>query len=240
MNDKDRVIIEKIKKLLALSQSNNEYEAAAAAEKARELLEAYRLSMSDVERTSDVITDKYHNLDRPNFPQWLCVLIEAISKHFNCKAIYYRRDYDNPTVRVRFVGTEIDIEITEYVFTYLYRTVQSIASDQKVPPGHNAIQFKNSFRYGLSMGIKEKLEQMRSIHEHQMPKDLKAKSGEMVVIKTARVDAYIVRNMPKLGKRRPSSLSLTDSAYDLGVEKGRQVSINSAVKHFSSVKAIER
>ncbi|MBF0565960.1 MAG: DUF2786 domain-containing protein [Nitrospirae bacterium] len=239
MNTQHNAVIEKVRKLLALSESSNEHEAALAAEKARELLESYDLSLSDVESVPDAVMDKFYDLSRRSVPRWLYVLIDAVSEHFNCKAIYYRMDYENPTVRVRFIGTETDIEITEYVFTYLRRTVDDMTARQSTPEGHQGRRFKNSFRYGVAEGITLKLEQMRAAHERHMPENLKARAGELVVVKTAAVDDFIKNNLPPL-RTTKSSFSISSTAYNLGVEKGRQVSINPAVNRFNNVQAIDK
>ncbi|MBF0557096.1 MAG: hypothetical protein HQK96_21490, partial [Nitrospirae bacterium] len=93
--------------------------------------------------------------------------------------------------------------------------------------------------YGVAKGITLKLEQMRAKHERHMPEDLKARAGELVVIKSAAVDNFIKKNLPPLGTTRLASFSVSSLAYHLGVEKGRQVSINPAVNQFNNVQAID-
>ena len=65
-------IIEKVRKLLALSQSDNEHEAAAAAAKAQALLSEYNLSMSDVpaEETCSMRATRVKARTRQRLEDW--------------------------------------------------------------------------------------------------------------------------------------------------------------------------
>lgn len=78
-------ILEKIRKLLALSESPNEYEAALAAARARALLDKYDLSMDEVEvRAEEVLLHTVSTgVNKPYL--WMGHLASDVGFAFNCR-----------------------------------------------------------------------------------------------------------------------------------------------------------
>jgi hypothetical protein len=115
-NDKEKIIA-KIRKLLALTQSNFSGEAESAMLKAQQLLMEYNLGMhdvSDIDETIDVIelTLQYHTP-----PWWYKYLIAAIAENFRCEVLEesfymsYRKVYF-------LIGREHDARVAKDVFLY--------------------------------------------------------------------------------------------------------------------------
>lgn len=107
-------ILKKIRKLLALSASANEHEAAAALAKAQALMEEHQLAESDVE-LADIETAAGRRRAAARPTTWEVNLMFVIAGVFGVE--YY---LDGPGT-VRFVGVGANAEIAQYAWTTLYR-----------------------------------------------------------------------------------------------------------------------
>lgn len=229
-------IIEKIKKLLSLSENNpNEHEAAAAAEKARELLEAYDLSMLDCKEKLEEVTEKHVDTGKMNLPLWISQLAAIVSEHFNCYSLVFKRGRESKVII--FIGTETDIAVTESVYTYLMHTVIKLSDNQYVPSNINARRYKESFKIGVVMGLRKNLETMRKVHDNLANATTKAKTGELIIIKQDGVAEYIRNNMGKINRTKPR-ISPYSAAFSRRHQEGERISINPAVNRHYGTRAI--
>ncbi len=117
----DNAIIEKITKLLALSESPNENEAKAALLKAKEMMAAHKLEMSDI-RNGEVknIVEKLSGIrSTKTTAPWAVNLSVIIAQNYCCIAYRKHAKYDR-SVEVGFVGHEDDVAICSRVYNYAY------------------------------------------------------------------------------------------------------------------------
>jgi len=119
------LIIEKIKKLLALANSSNEHEAALAAGHAQRLLSEHNLAMADIEAAHKPDkADRVETVVSKSLPKWLRHLSAGVSTAFDCQAIHHPA-----TGKLTFIGVGADVQIAAYTFTYLDRTVRKLCAD---------------------------------------------------------------------------------------------------------------
>lgn len=114
--------IEKVKKLLRLSESPNENEAALASAKVKEILAAYNLSGFEFDPESgsvNFITEFSVPLEETG--EWVQRLTAAVGIVYNCET-YLKTNRDRSFV-VLFIGEEAGAKIAAYVFDYLYHTI---------------------------------------------------------------------------------------------------------------------
>lgn len=148
--------LEKVRKLLALSKSNNENEAAIAAQKAKSILLKYDLSMTDIEITEEKVIDHIIETNSKVFHEWKAVLSQDVAKYMYCDSYYSRHRIDGVTIT--FIGTKVDTTVAEYTFRYLVREIESLSEKkrQELPKfyksGH-VRRYLNSYRVGLVMGL---------------------------------------------------------------------------------------
>lgn len=121
MDDKQR-LIDRIRKLLKLSESANEHEAAAAAAKAQALLSEYNLSVSDVADDDAQGASKVAAKTRQRLEEWAYLLASYTAKAFDC------RYYHSNSGRTVFVGVGPDPEVCAWTFSYLYKSMLRMAS----------------------------------------------------------------------------------------------------------------
>lgn len=124
-------ILTKIKKLLALSESSNEHEAALAMEKAQALMQEYAISEAETMAASGderaksmrmafkVESVPWLNAKLWPWEGWLAV---HVSKTF------FTHSVNSPNRRVmNFAGREDDAEMSAYVFSYLRHKLDGMA-----------------------------------------------------------------------------------------------------------------
>jgi hypothetical protein len=162
----DERIIEKLKKLLALATSDNIHEAAAAAAKAQELIERYRIDRALLEgdeketRAGDdpIATTVLHRFNGSRVMTWILNLAISLGEQ-NAVAVYYSNAYP---ATIEGAGTERDLATVAYMVQYLIREVERLLKDavklhrreHGFPPGRT---WANSFRNGAVATIADRL-----------------------------------------------------------------------------------
>lgn len=116
-------IIAKIAKCMALGQSPEPHEAAAALRRARELMEKYQLSEAEV-RLADIQERKVTaGRAAATPPAWLAALARVVGLAFGVDR-FYSPEYRRVSAYV-FVGIDPAATIAEYTFTVLRRKCEA-------------------------------------------------------------------------------------------------------------------
>jgi hypothetical protein len=130
--------IDKVRKLLALSQSNNEHEAAAAAARAAAIMESHRLDeamLLEAERRDDETDDKREgfaiNVDMPaerttkQTVTWYWALAWSVAKANRCMPRYH---YGKGGKQVVFAGRPADAAAARYMLDAIANDVDQLAA----------------------------------------------------------------------------------------------------------------
>lgn len=150
-------IVEKVQKLLALSESPNENEAKTAMLKAQELMVKHKITMKDVETDikKDVVITTTHQ--RFKNTKWKAVLAKVISDNFLCEALTSQNGRTN-VCRVSFVGHEEDVDICIAVYNYAIKFVdKKVAKLRRIryDAGESAKGLEEAYAVGFCRGLKE-------------------------------------------------------------------------------------
>lgn len=152
---------EKIRKLLALSESPVEAEAKAALLKARQLMAEHKLTErecreAEKQAVKDVLTDITCSKRRE---PWIIALSATIGENYCCKG-YRKRYRGQQTQRVGFIGLEDDVEICITVFKYAVDCIRAgVKNIKKEYADYTAYYSKfikqecDSYGYGFVRGI---------------------------------------------------------------------------------------
>ncbi len=152
----DKSIIEKIRKLLALSTSPNRAEAAAALNKANELLIQYNLTMDQVRMSSaDVDPVGMCRIYCAVKKKWRTLLLDKIADVNLCAALFTER-------YVIVIGREVNAISVEVMWDHLEKVVQRI--HLRECPRQAKSHYRESFKLGIASGISEKLEEQFQIN----------------------------------------------------------------------------
>lgn len=122
MNDSQEKIIDKIEKLLALSESDNENEAKAAMLKAQELMAKHSIEEerigSKTERNVVTMTTQ------PFKDEWVKMVASVIADNFKCRSLVLSYKKTGGSYRIRYFGFYEDATICINVFQYAVKVVR--------------------------------------------------------------------------------------------------------------------
>jgi hypothetical protein len=127
----------RVRKLLALSKSDNEYEAAAALQKANDLIAAYDLDETAVRFECVRIRAVKRHV------RWRSMIANAVSWLYSC---YYYRDQDDGVFV--FCGEPLDVFLAGEMYAYLAKTIERAA--KKSVRKNAKWSYRQSFREGMA------------------------------------------------------------------------------------------
>jgi hypothetical protein len=122
-------VVSKVRKLLELSRSSNENEAALAAAKARELLSGHNLSLADLpsDRLEDSLFIVQSAVDVGKvIRNWVKGLHLSVAIGFQCEPLVRRKRGAAPLLT--FIGTDTDAEVAVHTFLFLYDELGKLAN----------------------------------------------------------------------------------------------------------------
>lgn len=149
-------IIEKIRKLLNMTQENgaSENEAMMAALKAQKLMAEYNINIADIETCDDSMTIIEESFVCGKGDKWKVRLAAIIANNFRCKTYFIGKS------QVVFYGYESDAKIALDVFKFLFTTGNKLADRcyyEYYKKGENTRGVKNTFLLGFCQGINDVL-----------------------------------------------------------------------------------
>lgn len=233
----DSGIIAKIRKLQALSKSENVHEAAAAAGKMNALIDLHRLSQADLEdetAETEAVTEE----DEPVYESgriipWKARLAVIVSKHYGC-GIYIRQG--NRNKKYTIVGRKSDTDIVKYVFAWLSAEISRLCVNEMKGQGHVACF---SYCEGAVSGIKEQL--LHSRKETVVQAQATGLSQALVKLDNRAVEVEAFLNRKKLGKVTTRSHAQYDSsAFERGKQQGERLHLGKAMNPVASNKQFSK
>ncbi len=172
-------IVSKVQKLLRLSTANNNAEeAASAAAKAQELIDQHNLSAAMLALDSEPVNGiddepviDFHQAGSPLDQQkqqqrWRATLASVVARLNGCR-IYFKGG------SIALVGRPTDAETVRYLYGYLSREVERLASTQ-VGLGRT---WRNNFRLGVVDTISVKLHEQHRKFEHDVRATARIEGG---------------------------------------------------------------
>lgn len=232
-------IIEKVRKLLALSESPNEHEAALAAARARDLLDKYDMALSEIDIAQDEILQHQVQTGTRRPYAWMGSLAVMVGYAFSCRV------FRSGGVMV-FCGTETDTQVADYIYIYLIRTVRGMYDGHKrklQATGEWAVWqtrgpriYLNSYATGLVRTIEDKLKKF--VESQERRERYKTHTGkDLMVLKDGAVQAYFNKIRLRKGYNRPR---FSGEGYARGLKDGESISINRGVNQGNGVRAIKK
>ncbi len=230
--------IDRVRKLLALSKSDNPNEAAQASARAQEILDRYELDAamieSEVESGDAELEDveDFCKKDAPlkmagKLPVWQSRLADSIARANGCR-VYLQTIRMKRTIQI--VGRASDVSKVRYLFAYLVREIDRLVSHAGRGCGRT---WCNNYRLGAVDTIGESL---RAVHA-RVRDDVRSRAGNnpqaLMVANTAiakiakrqtDTDAYVETHL-NLTSGSTSYSRREDSAYAKGQTAGRSISI---------------
>ena len=212
-------IVERIQKLLALSQSSNENEAASALAKAQAMLAEHNLSMAEVQVRTGVksaYVREIYNLN--SHDNWRRFLLGEIAHNNFCHVVTH-----GGTLSVSLVGERDNIQVVQVMYASIASQLERLAVAWYRVYQHNggyvaARTWKNNFFIGAVMTIRQRLENEKRAFE--------ASSNvcrSLVVVKDRDLREAVQRIFPQARPGRSLRYTPAPDGYARGREAGQQV-----------------
>ncbi|MFT9016445.1 MAG: DUF2786 domain-containing protein [Acetobacter sp.] len=216
--DQKKKMMERLKRLLALSRSANEHEAAAALAKAQELMRELAVTEDDLDLADYTMVECLIIVTKPGhrLPIYGGMLANVVEKAFGCKAIF-------SDTAILWLGPKSKAEISAYSWSVLARLLNTKRAEyifaailQEGSPGRRAAKadtYCEGWVYGVSKNIVEE--------------KLSEKEMRLTTLFTS-------QKFPRLGtmQQRGSGLSASDSsdAWQDGIRDGRKTRLHAGVQ----------
>lgn len=163
-------IIQRIKKLLALGNSDNENEAEQALAMARKLMMEHAISLSDVESVTDTVEsiggheffiDGLKLRTKPVFgdtrtAHWKRDLVHTIADYLDIQSSWRQH-----TPRVTLYGTEADAEIAAYLWEVAAQQIVAATKRWRRSGGPRSGYTANDFKRSAVWGLASKLRDLK-------------------------------------------------------------------------------
>jgi hypothetical protein len=221
-------IINKIKKLLALSESPNPNEAQASMIKAHDLLEKYNIDLAKVNKKIDEIVI-IEGFKGNRAREWFVQLVNSVTyaNYCSCYIAVHHHYKDINSIRrsseftIQLVGKEVNIVSCKLMIDYLLKTIKRLSEAQK-GAGHLAIE---SYKVGLVITLSKRLYEIRNNSFTTNPE-----AKDIILYNDAEVKNK-VKDICKNSKDRPNKLNAKDTVgYLAGLMDGKNISLNSQLK----------
>ena len=213
MNQK---IVEKIKKLLSLANSNNENEALSSMAKARKLMAKYKIEMSEIKELDNEVKEKIikdsFGITHNGRQIWKSSLSRIIADNFSC---YCYIDIDKS---IKILGKETDVKVVQQLILFGINIVEK-ETDKLVKEYKKRKQSTRGLvkEYGLGFvaGVKKKFEEQNISDE-----------CSLMVVKAEDVTKEFETLHCKKRNSRTRRYSEHEDAYNKGYKEGKQFSAN--------------
>lgn len=245
-------IIDKIQKLLRLSESANVNEAAAAAARAQALMEQHRIDRAILTLGGDgddQDTIRAHK-DAPVFSggkivQWKLNLADTLCRHNGC-TMYINIGQDDagrPLSKVVLVGRSTEVGTIRYMFDYLAAEVNRLC--RKLGKGKGRV-WANNFRLGAVATINQRMSEARRQFRRKQRERARAQDTEALVrlddalahIDKAmqRAEEWMKSHVNPSGTRKNSGHQEDWDAWMRGREAARDINLESSSKSLPNTK----
>jgi hypothetical protein len=210
-------VIEKVRKLRALSQSDNLHEAAAAASAAERLIQEHSLSEAalHVDASDEPVGSDDVDLPGAQIARWQSNLLWHLSKAYQIAGVFgvVRDALGRRAHRYKAHGRPQDLATLAYQYAYFTVEVERLA--QKIGRGRGRT-FLNSFRLGAVAAIGESLASV------QTETRAAASSSALVVVdrRAELAKDALRRACPNIRTSKGGASAINGSAYALGKQAG--------------------
>jgi hypothetical protein len=219
-------VLDLIRKLLALSTSSNENEAALAASKAQALLLKYNLEMSQIHQEAGDEVERW-DFQTPYMDSWLGVLINSVATANLCHVVGGKGYKEGERVGNIFrpgkevkefylFGKKPNLEVVEFMYAYLAGEID------RLTPKKMKAKWIASFRLGavavVSKRLREELSNFQSTSE----------TTALVVASDKAVSTRVIRDFPHLRQGRKTKAADYGAFID-GQAAGKSIQFRQGV-----------
>ena len=215
-------MIDKIRKMLALSTSANQGEAENALAMAQQLMVKHNITMQQLVNQP---TKEYENLSYGGEGGKAAVerkyILPILQKYFFVKAMNIQQ---RGNANFFLIGTKENVEIAKYVYDYLkvvfYVLFKLYALEQKKNGIANTTIYKQSFYAGLRNGLMDKLAKERTSVENEMG---------LVLVEDPGLNKALHQFFPNSIMQKSPVVAIYGDVRNEGYKKGQTININPGI-----------
>ena len=238
-------IKEKIEKLLNLSMSDNEHEAALALDRALKLMNEHNITKDEIYKQNFIKKD--FEIDYARVPDWLVKIYDGMSKVSGCvftwrNGLSYASNIENKKAKGSFTGRQRDVENAVYLSEFLKREIEKKVKkykaeiDEVYTEKYKRILLK-SYKFGIIHTISKKLliRQDEFFNEQTTGTDL------ICVDRKSRIKDSMIFLEELLGKKpkdHKSQAQYESQGLKDGMNAGDDIELNQAVAKQDEIKMI--
>jgi hypothetical protein len=221
-----KVVIEKVKKLLALGRSNEPHESALALQRARSLMDKHGITSTDLE-VADIQPRNGAAGRYKTPPEYITELADVCADLFECGVYYMTESQPSNFYRPKnvyqtrpvFIGAEPQNEICGYTYDVLVRQLIRARRSFRSKEWHPSLitRDRDSYARGWVEAIRSKVADMVP------PKPKPTIADETGLVALTAVEAYIKREVK--GSFDARSCDLNRDALHTGYVDGLNVDV---------------
>ncbi|HEX5000011.1 MAG TPA: DUF2786 domain-containing protein [Terriglobia bacterium] len=223
-------LLDRVNKLLALADSTNEYEAALAVDRVRELYAKYNIDRIRSGRPPAharcVIGRKRRRIESAE-----SAIFAILNAHFMVRAIFSslydaqdRREYK----AVELLGTRENVLMAEYVYYFLSQKVQALWQDYQRRSRCSGA-FRRSYMLGVLEGFRRKLD-ASSTADAGAESEIKPEMTRALLRQADRqLDCFVAERFPRLSRRLWGGGAYDRGAYGHGISDGGAITLRRGV-----------
>ncbi len=233
LDSKNAKMLEKVRKLLSLAQSNNENEAFLAMKKANELIEKYNIERieqkSDSKSVHAIINHKKKRIE--NYQRSICLILKD---YFFVEVVYsYLYDAHNCETykTIEILGTIENVLMAEYVYYFLLNQMDILWIEHKLKTGNPSYRKKRSYWLGILKGFGDKLGQLEKTHQDPKKPDhsgLKTTSA-LICAQDKMLSLFMGMRFPRLHNHRSQSATVDHGTFKAGINDGKRLTIHRGI-----------
>ena len=222
ISDRGRECMARVEKLLALSQSSNEHEAALAMQKANDLIEKYHIQELGNDQENrygfGIIDRKRKRIE--TYQRRICTILHDFFFVRVVLASLYDPLRNDTYKTIELLGTKENVTIAEYCYHFLENRLASLWSLNRHRFKGSARTEKNSYYLGMLRGFYQKLQEQKDGKEDVC---IEPQLGALVVAEQKRLEMFVGMRFPRLRKASKSGVKVYSGTYDEGVETGKTI-----------------
>jgi hypothetical protein len=214
-------VIEKVRKLLALSTSSNQHEAALAAAHAQRLLAEHNLTMSELEGREEGAGEVVLEVAK-TVPKWLSALFATVANGFDCFPIVTSTESCS---RLRFIGVGEDPAVACCTLQYLMQELRRLATTylraSEAAQGRLSASDRQRVRSSYLLGGVQGVRQALAAQKAQTP----TTSTALVPVKDALIKQYRDQQIGAVRMQRTRRSTVFSAAFEQGRADGATLQI---------------
>lgn len=218
-------MVERVQKLLALAESSNVHEAQAAMNAAQRLMLKYNIEAVQQQLFRDYV---FRHVGEPSgrVSESQRILAAILGDHFFVHPIWvpvWRALEGKRGSVLEVCGTRENVEMAEYVFSFLSHTAEHLWREHKRKLGVRRDAERRTFVAGVMAGFRDRLQTEAKKHEQQ----------GLVWVGDAELEGYFRRRHPHVRWARYGG-SQRSEAYAHGREAGKRIVLHRGMTHGST------